>query len=290
MTPARFLLSVAALGASVAAATAEKISAAPDTVIVQSGELRLRAQLFRPAGRGPFPAVLFNHGSGHAAGTSAAGPDHRHPELLGPIFARHGYVLLYLYRRGDGLSAGQGVASGDLMDQALASGGQDARNQMQLHLLESDELTDAAAGLAYLRSRPDVDAERLAVAGHSFGGSLALLVAERDSGVRAVVTFAAVGYSWDHSPALRARLTTAVDHMAAAALFLDAENDYSLRAATELGVEMQRLGKVQQVTIYPPVGQTAAEGHDFIHLRTASWEPDVFAFLDRALSRAPARQ
>jgi dienelactone hydrolase len=289
MTPLPLLLSVAALGASVAAPAADAISAAPDTVLVQSGELRLRAQLFRPAGRGPFPAVLFNHGSGHAAATSAAGPDHRHPELLGPLFVRHGYVLLYLYRRGDGLSAGQGIASGDLMDQALASGGQDARNQMQLHLLETDELTDAAAGLAYLRSRSDVDAGRLAVAGHSFGGSLALLLAERDSGVRAVVTFAAVGYSWDHSAALRARLTTAVDRMAAAALFLDAENDYSVRAARELGAEMHRLGKVQQVTIYPAVGQTAAAGHDFIHLQSATWEPDVFTFLDQALSRAPAR-
>ena len=36
---------------------------APDTVAIRNGALTLRALLWRPAGRGPFPAVLFNHGS-----------------------------------------------------------------------------------------------------------------------------------------------------------------------------------------------------------------------------------
>jgi dienelactone hydrolase len=231
--------------------------------------------------------VLFNHGSGHSGGSSAGGPDHRHPELLGPLFARHGYLFLYLYRRGDALSAGQGIPSGDLMDRAFAAGGQEARNQVQLRLLETDELDDAAAGLAFLRSRSDVDARRIALVGHSFGGSLTLLLAEHDPAVRAVVTFAALGYSWENSPELRARLMRAVERMAAAALFVDAANDYSLRPARELGAEMQRLGKLQRVRIYPPVGRTPAAGHDFIHLRVASWEPEVFAFLDQRLSQAP---
>jgi len=43
-------------------------AAEPDTIVVRSGELRLSGLLWRPEGRGPFPAVLFNHGSGHATG------------------------------------------------------------------------------------------------------------------------------------------------------------------------------------------------------------------------------
>ena len=42
----------------------------PDTVLVQSGALTLRGLLWRPSGRGPFPAVLFNHGSGPASDPS----------------------------------------------------------------------------------------------------------------------------------------------------------------------------------------------------------------------------
>src|SRR5262245_42405392 len=126
----------------------------PSQVVVQSGALKLRALLWRPQGHGPFPAVLFNHGSGHSGGASATGPDHRHPELLGPVFARHGYVFLYLYRRGDGLSAGQGIPSGDRMNDAFASGGQQTRTQGQPNLLEGDEKNDDTAALAYLRRRP----------------------------------------------------------------------------------------------------------------------------------------
>ncbi|HYM36200.1 MAG TPA: hypothetical protein VET48_12425, partial [Steroidobacteraceae bacterium] len=49
----------------------------------------------------------------------------------------------------------------------------------------------------------------------------------------------------------------------------------------ELAAEMGRVGKRHVVKIYPPVGQTVDEGHDFVHLRIAAWEPDVFAFLDK---------
>jgi carboxymethylenebutenolidase len=277
------VIGVFALSLALTAHAEAQAPGAPDTVIVHSGELQLRAQLYRPEGHGPFPAVLFNHGSGHTGGVSAAGPDHRHPELLGPLFAKHGYVFLYLYRRGDGLSAGQGVPAGDLMDKA-ASGGQDARNKVQLQLLEGDELNDAAAGLAYLRKIPEVDSGRLVVAGHSFGGSLTILLAERDPSVRAIVTLGSTGYSWDRSPELRARLISAVDRMSAVPFFVHAQNDYSL-AGQSLGAEMERLGKPHRVKIYPPIGRTADEGHDFVHLGIAMWEPDVFEFLDQTLSQ-----
>src|SRR5262245_44026465 len=117
----RRAVSIALLGAALAVAggTARAQSPSPggpETVVVPSGALALHGLRWRPPGPGPFPAVLFNHGSGHAPGTAGARLDHRHPELMGPLFARHGYELLYLFRRGDGLSGGQGVPSADLMD------------------------------------------------------------------------------------------------------------------------------------------------------------------------------
>jgi dienelactone hydrolase len=201
------------------------------------------------------------------------------------VFARHGYVFLYLFRRGDGLSGGQGVPSGDIMDRALAAKGQEARNQIQLSLLESDELADARAGVAFLRALPQVDTRRVAVAGHSFGGSLTLLVAESDTTLRAAVVFGGSAGSWERSPELRARLLAAVSRTAAPIFFLHAANDYSVAPAEALSAEMARLDKPHRVTIYPPVGRTPDEGHDFVHLGVATWEPDVFAFLDEHVRR-----
>ncbi len=274
------LLLALALASGPAGGAEGPVSAAPETVVVQSGALKLHALLWRPQGPGTFPAVLFNHGSGHATGAAAGRRDQRHPELLGPLFARHGYVFLYLFRRGDGLSAGQGIPSGDRMDTELATRGQRARNRLQLELLETDEISDPLAGLAFLRTLPEVDPHRVAVAGVSFGGSLTLLVAERESSLRAAVVFATAGYSWERSPQLRARLLAAVRRIATPVFFIHAANDYSVAPGNVLGAEMARLGKPHRVAIYPPVGRTADDGHAFIDLGVATWEPDVFTFLD----------
>jgi dipeptidyl aminopeptidase/acylaminoacyl peptidase len=205
------------------------------------------------------------------------------------VFARHGYVFLYLFRRGDGLSRGQGNASGDLMDRAMTSGGQQARDSIQMHLLETDELSDALAGLAYLRALPTVDPGRVAVAGHSFGGSLTVLLAERDSTLRAAVVFSPAGYSWDRSQRLRERLLAAVDRVDMPVFFIHAAIDFSVHSGRDLATEMTRLGKPVRIKIYPMVGKTADEGHDFVHTMIQEWEPDVFAFLDEFVKRAKRR-
>src|ERR1700688_52675 len=80
-------------------------SSAPGIVIVPSGKLHLRGWLFRPQGAERAPAVLFLHGSGggdpdHTAGLTMETT----AERLGPVFAKRGYVFLYLCRRGQGLS------------------------------------------------------------------------------------------------------------------------------------------------------------------------------------------
>jgi carboxymethylenebutenolidase len=256
----------------------------PDTVVVQSGALRLRGLVWRPHGKGPFPAVLFSHGSALDSANSANGRrDTRNRErgaaLLGPLFARHGYVFLYLFRRGTGPSAGQGSYSGDLRAAELAAHGQEAQERLQLRLLEGDELSDAFAGLRYLRSLPEVDAGRVAVVGHSFGGSLTLLIAEHDSTLRAAIDFASAAGSWGSAP-LRERLRTAVSRTTVPIFFIHASNDYSIEPGKSLASDMTRLGKPNRLRIYPAYGRTPEEGHNIVYLSTATWETDVFAFLD----------
>lgn len=249
-----------------------------DTVLVPSGALTLYALRWRPAGRGPFPAVLFHHGSGTTAERQAA-----QAQALGPVFARHGFAFFYLYRRGSGLSAAQGTAAADLMDRELRAHGPESRNALQLRLLEGDQLQDAFAGLAYVRTLPDVDLGRIVLAGHSFGASLALLEAEQDTLVRAVVVFSGSAATWDRSPALRHRLRVAAGRARAAEFFLQARNDYSIAPAESLSAERARRGKPYRVKIYPAVGRTADEGHDFPFLQVRAWEADVFAFLNAHL-------
>jgi dienelactone hydrolase len=207
------------------------------------------------------------------------------PGVLGPVFVRHGFVFLFLFRQGIGLSLGQGTADGDLLARALAAEGVGGRNRVQLQLLENEEFYEALAGLALLRSLPEVDVHRVAVVGHSFGGSITLLVAARDTAVRAAVVFGAAAASWGQSPMLRARLLAAVGRTRAPVLFIHAANDYSVAPGKALASEMQRLRKPHQLKLYSAIGRESRDGHNLVYRSVSTWESDVFGFLAAHLQR-----
>jgi dienelactone hydrolase len=193
--PKVFLLAALVLASALATTAESKSPGGPEIVAVHNGSVTLHGLIWRPQGRGPFPAILLNHGSGRTPEElERLGPYEQQAYVLGPMFARHGYVFLFLFRRGVGLSADQGKNAVDLMNIESAGHGQEARNTLQLELLEGRDMSDALAGLAFLRAFPKVDAHDVAVIGHSFGGSLTLLMAERERNLRAVVIFSGAGF------------------------------------------------------------------------------------------------
>jgi dienelactone hydrolase len=285
-TPCVFIVTALVLTSAFAMTAEGQPSGGPETVVVHNGPITLHALLWRPQGRGPFPAILLNHGSGRTREElQRLGPYERQADILGPVFSRHGYVFLFLFRRGVGLSADQGANAVDLMNSEVSAHGQEARSITQLRLLENREMSDALSGLAFIRALAEVDPRNVAVIGHSLGGSLTLLLAEREPKLRAVVIFSGAGYSWDRSPQLRARLLTAVAHIDAPVFFIHAANDYSVAPGKILDARLQQLGKPHRLKIYPTIGRTADDGHNFPYLGVSSWEPDVFAFLDEHMRR-----
>jgi len=259
----------------------------PQTVEILSGSLRLKGSLWRPEGRGPFPAVVFNHGRSDAAQQYSLqlGLTLEHlAQILGPVFVRHGFVFLYPFRRGEGPSADQGQFIGDLLQREDAAKGSEARWRLQLVLMTTDHLQDALAALEFLKNLPYVDTHRVAVAGHSFGGQLTLLEASREHTAHAAVTFGAAAASWDNSPELRDRLIETVRGLAMPLMLIQAANDYSLSPSRAIDGELSRLSKPHMRKIYPAFGDTQSHGHNFLYLDTARWERDVFAFLESNLT------
>jgi carboxymethylenebutenolidase len=264
----------------------QPLSATLETVIVPSGQLRLKAFLWTPNGPGPFPAVLFCHGSGGAdAGHTAGLSITKAAEKLAPVFLKHGYAFLYLFRRGQGASADQGAFMQDILQREEATKGKEARQHLQFVLATTDQLEDVMAGLSFLKAAPAIDAKRIAIAGHSFGGQLTLFAAERDNTVRAGVTFAAAANSWEGSRELRDRLLAAAAKETAPIMLIQAANDYSTAPGYALADEMKRLHKAHLLKIYPPVGKTSEDGHNFLYLAILQWENDVFEFLDEHVKK-----
>src|SRR5262249_46898634 len=159
-------------------------TANPREVVFPSAGLTLHGYLWTPSGRGPFPAVLYNHGSAKLPGSEPA---------LGALFTAQGYEFFVPHRRGQGLSPGPYIS--DVVAQAPPA----QQNQVVVDQLVA-QADDVAAALTYLTGLPEVDRGRVAVAGCSYGGIETLLTSERSLPLRAAVDFAGADQSWAGNP------------------------------------------------------------------------------------------
>lgn len=281
-----FALALLVSGAAFAQSSLTAQAIPPQIVEVRSGNLHLKAYFWKPAGPGPFPAVVFNHGSGgtdaqHTAGQTMA----EAAASLAPIFLKHGYAFFYLCRRGQGLSADQAPFMQDLLQREEAAKGKEARQHLHYMLVTTDHLNDAVAGLLFLKTAPGIDPKRIAIVGHSFGGMITLLSGEADSTIRAEVTFGAGAGSWKLSKELRERVFAAVGKTSAPIMLIYAANDYDTTPGTAVAAELERLHKPHVLKIYPPIGKSSDDGHSLLYLGIREWEPDVFQFLDANVKR-----
>ena len=134
-----------------------------------AADVRLSGTLTIPDGAGPFPAVVLVHGSG---------PNDRNETVFGhdvfKVLADHltrsGIAVLRFDKRGIKASTG---------DYAGAT--------------TADFAADAEAGVAYLRTRPEIRANAIGLIGHSEGGAAAPMIAARNATVAFIVMMAGPG-------------------------------------------------------------------------------------------------
>lgn len=266
---------VAASGpaATSAPAAASGPAATSEPVAFNSGDKILHGFLYRPAGAGPFPAVLYNHGSAPGMLNKQAF------DLIGPLFTARGWAFFAPYRRGQGTSSDAGPYVIDEIEAARARGGQALASQTLVRLLSQEQLQDQMAGLAWLRKQSFVLPTQIAVAGNSFGGIEAVLGAEK-GGYCAAVDADGGAESWEGAPDLQHLMLDAVQNAQAPILFFQAENDYSLAPSRTLYAAMEKLNKPAEIRIYPPYGETAAAGHSFGYRGADVWIDDVERFIN----------
>ncbi|MEV0293085.1 alpha/beta fold hydrolase [Nocardia sp. NPDC050710] len=138
-----------------------------EDITYRSGDITVAGTLTRPQGNGPFPAVLMITGSG-AQNRDEELMAHKPFLLLADTLTRAGYAVLRTDDRGVG-------GTGGILETSNYN----------------DLAGDAAAGVSFLRGRPDIDPARVGLFGHSEGGYLAPLVASKpDSGVAFAILMA----------------------------------------------------------------------------------------------------
>jgi len=244
----------------------------PEIVHFQNQNISLAGELFKPKGAGPFPAILYNHGSAPGMLNSQAS------KVIGPLFAEQGWVFFMPYRRGQGLSAKAGPYIGDEIADARRRGGTKEAAAAMVRLLSTDHLQDQLAGLQWLKSQKFVQGSRVAVAGNSFGGIETVLGAAQ-APYCAAVDASGGAESWSVAPDLQALMRAAVRKSNAPIFFFQAENDFDLSPSKALFNERKQAGKETELKIYPLYGSSNRDGHSFAYMGSATWFSDVFAFV-----------
>jgi pimeloyl-ACP methyl ester carboxylesterase len=117
------------------------------------------------------PAVILVGGSGPTDRDEMAFGIPVLGQIAGPI-ADAGFIVIRYDKRGVGQSGGR-----------LESAGL------------NDYTDDVQAAIKFLTSRKDVDAKRIFIAGHSEGGNVAMMAADRDKRIAGIVLIAAPGVS-----------------------------------------------------------------------------------------------
>ena len=136
----------------------------------------------------PVSAIVTVTGSGAQDRDENIGLEGFRPfRQLADSLGRRGIAVLRMDDRGTGASGGtfKGSTSADFAE-------------------------DVRAGLAYLRTRPEIRADRLAVLGHSEGALIAPMVAEKEPTLRAIVLLA--GIAQPGRTALHFQLKNQIEH------------------------------------------------------------------------------
>ncbi|WP_428150965.1 alpha/beta hydrolase family protein [Brevundimonas sp.] len=141
--------------------------AAEDVTFRNDGAgITLSGTLTVPEGEGPFPAAVLLTGSG-AQDRDETIFDHKPFAVWADALTRRGIAVLRYDDRGVGGSGGGTVDD-----------------------TSEDFATDAAAAIAFLRTRPDIDATRIGLMGHSEGGTTAPLAVSEGASAAFMVMLA----------------------------------------------------------------------------------------------------
>jgi dienelactone hydrolase len=288
------ILLTLALGISAAFGQTESGSPGRETgresILIPSPDpvIQMRTELFRPAGNGPFPLVVINHGSTQNEMQRAR---MQTPVFLdiARFFVARGYAVAVPQRPGHGATGGpylEGQTGGCQNADYFASGQRTADS--------------IAAAIAFMIRQPFVKPNGVIVVGQSAGGWGALALASRNPPeVRAIVNFAGGrGGRVRDQPNVNCapdRLVAAAGRFGATAripsLWLYTENDsyFAPALSSRLAAAYRDAGGAVEFRLLPAFGN---DGHELSRGKGGIdvWRPLVEQFLSEERTRpAPTR-
>lgn len=148
----------------------------------EKADVKLAGTLTLPPREGPFPAVLLISGSGPQDRNETV-MGHRPFLVLADYLTRFGIAVFRVDDRGVGESSGDFTKA-----------------------TSEDFASDVLAGVEYLKSRKEIDPERIGLIGHSEGGIIAPMVAVQSQDVAFIILMAGTGLTGEEILYMQSKL------------------------------------------------------------------------------------
>lgn len=213
-------------------------------VTYSTGKYALKGELCTPKGKGPFPAVIYNHGG---LGTTIGGA----PSETCKALAKDGYIGFSPIRR---------------PTRPL-----------------SNHLDDVMAAVRYVKNLTIADNSRIGIIGFSRGGMLAYQAASKSNDFKAVVIMATAmgkrgrGLDLSEADSIHAPVLALVAENDTGSHRTQGMN--TLEGTKKLAHALAQAGKDVKLIVYPPYG---SDGHTLFFSVGDYWY-DVINFLKRHL-------
>jgi dienelactone hydrolase len=231
-------------------------------------DIVLEGTIYKPKGPGPFPLAILNHGSTDN-GKISPKITYKWPWMASFLARERGFVVIYLMRRGRGMSGGNTDVSEPWSDCNQAVGVDNA-------------IQDVHAAVSYARTLPYVDASRIVLVGVSRGGLLVNSYPGRhpDVPVNGTVNFVGGWANEMYCPYFNDRLfETAGQKSKVPSLWIYGDKDYNYSdSAIESYYESFQKGNGN--ALFKFYKDVPGGGHN-IAARPEFWASDLDAFLSR---------
>lgn len=243
-----------------------------DTLFYTHDGLQLEAYLYKPLGPGPFPVVIYNHGSRLPGDeqTEFAAP------FIGRLLVPAGYAVVVPERRGYGKSGGTPFSR---------EVGQDRGHRFVARLNAEAGDVNAAVEHVLGMAGSSLDAKRVFIMGWSFGGIVTTLAASQSGRFAAMIVQAPGALNWNRSEELRKAMGAAAAKIRVPTQCAVAQNDLTTESARAVCAAIAANGTRADLKVYPPFeGGRPLPGNPPGHalfgpFGVADWRQDVLTFL-----------
>ena len=226
-----------------------------------SGDHTLQGFIYKPAGKGPFPAIVFNQASTDSPGATITEPFAN----LAKLFTSRGYVFFVPGRH------------------ALPDSETDKKMNKAERLTRTHEkhAANIAAAVKWLTTQVDVDESRISIIGDAPGGGSSLYALEYDLPINAMIVFSPGIQVIRESEPQRSRLQNIIRSAKAPIFLIQVQNDSSHLPAEILGPILEEKSGMNRVKVFSSYGETASEAQRFAVEGSPVWQRDVFSFLQQ---------